>query len=187
MEVVVGNEDPVIKTTSAIQCSCWTTRGWWLVKRKRGSWQYFELGWFDKVTWKYECCRIHEHLQGRPNSVSNCSFQASKNRLLQTVDWKYIGINWHRPWEALWQDCTYSEEKRDLSKGLANRTKHRLPVLSSIGQQAPTSGLTLILVVMVMDHLTSEWAGTFDVSWHLTFCDIWNFVTYDISWHLTFH
>ena len=55
------------------------------------------------------------------------------------------------------------KKKRDLSKDSANRTKPRLPVLPSIGQQAPTSGLkTLILVVM--DHLTSEWAGTYDVS-----------------------
>ena len=28
---------------------------------------------------------------------------------------------------------------------------------------------------------------TFDISWHLTFHDIWHFMTFAISWHLTFH
>ena len=27
---------------------------------------------------------------------------------------------------------------------------------------------------------------TFDISWHLSFHDIWHFETFDISWHLTF-
>ena len=37
------------------------------------------LNWVDLTKSPgYECCRIHDNLQGRPNSVSNCPFQASK-------------------------------------------------------------------------------------------------------------
>ena len=69
------------------------------------------------------------------------------------------GFNDLISFDSLRKNRLYSEEKRNLSKGLANRTKHRLPVLPSIGQEAPTSGLkTLILVDKVLDQLTSEGA-----------------------------